>query len=243
MLGVDEEREFAVTGVEDAGKVQSDLVSVCDQMERPVRAESRRPGTAVMVERLREAGMAPPEFHDSLLSFRVCFPNHSLLDPDTLQWVRLVVGERASDAQRRVLAWLRHSGRELDNATYRWLTSVDSRIATRELADLVAAGILERSGSRRWARYRLAAGGADLRQAEIALPPARSRRAPGDRSTELLDLLAREGPMSAKDLAPGTGLSPSAVRHWLHRLKSAGKVRPIGAERAPAVRFVVVKEA
>ena len=49
--------------------------------------------------------------------------------------------------------------------------------------------------------------------------------------------------MSAKDLAPGTGLSPSAVRHWLHRLKGTGKVRPIGAERAPAVRFVVVKEA
>ena len=213
-----------------------------DQAQRRL-CENRGTGIAVMVERLREAGMAPPEFHDSLLSFRVCFPNHSLLDPDTLQWVQALVGDRASDTQRRVLAWLRHSGRDLDNATYRWLTSVDSRIATRELADLVAAGILERSGSRRWARYRLAAGGMNLRQAEIALPPAKGRRARADRSMELLDLLAREGPMSAKDLASRTGLSSSAVRHWLHRLKRAGKVRTIGAEKAPAVRYEVTGEA
>ena len=37
ILGVDEERGFGVTGVADAGRLQSDLASVCDQTEPPLR--------------------------------------------------------------------------------------------------------------------------------------------------------------------------------------------------------------
>lgn len=37
ILGLDEEKDFAATGVENAGKLQSDLASLCDQMEPPLR--------------------------------------------------------------------------------------------------------------------------------------------------------------------------------------------------------------
>jgi ATP-dependent DNA helicase RecG len=37
VLGLDEQNEFAATGVEDVAKVQADLASLCDQMEPPLR--------------------------------------------------------------------------------------------------------------------------------------------------------------------------------------------------------------
>lgn len=37
LLGVDEESQFAVTGVSNPGKIQADLASLCDQMEPPLR--------------------------------------------------------------------------------------------------------------------------------------------------------------------------------------------------------------
>lgn len=37
VLGLDENQEFATVGVANAGKVQADLASLCDQMEPPLR--------------------------------------------------------------------------------------------------------------------------------------------------------------------------------------------------------------
>jgi len=42
-----------------------------------------------------------------------------------------------------------------DNRAYRERTGVDSRIATSELGDLVARGLIQQTGTRRWARYQL----------------------------------------------------------------------------------------
>ena len=69
-------------------------------------------------------------------TFRITFPNHTLLDEDTLHWLERMGGYALTDSQRMGLALARH-GDALTNDSYRRFTNVDSRIATRELGDLV----------------------------------------------------------------------------------------------------------
>lgn len=201
--------------------------------------ENRGTGIAVMIERLREAGMAPPEFEDSLLRFRVRFPNHTLFDADTLAWLDERLGSFGGDSHRRVLAWLRHTSRDLDNDTYRRLSGVDSRVATRELSELVDRGILTRTGTRRWARYGLAKKAPDVRPA-AGREHVNGRAEPADRANALLTVLAAEGPLSRAQLAERLGMSRSAVGYWLRRLRGSGQVvTTTGSTRSRHTQYLV----
>lgn len=185
--------------------------------------ENRGTGIAVMIARLRDAGMGPPEFEDSLMRFRVRFPNHTLFDDETLAWVRATVGERCTDSQRRVLAWFRHAAQDLDNTTYRRLSGVDSRVATRELAELVDLGLLRMTGSRRWARYRLASSPDAARQA-VLLPHPSERTQRADRTEAILSLLRGGSTLTRAEIAEQSGLSVAGAGYWLRRLCAAGRV-------------------
>lgn len=183
---------------------------------RPL-CENRGTGLTAMIEQLRRSGMSPPRFDVNLTRFRVVLPNHTLYDEETLRWLEdLARGEPVSEAQRQALAFARHNG-SLTNGDYCRVTGSDSRVATRELNDLIDWGLLDRSGVGRWSTYALRDGS----------EPRTSPRHRRDRADEIVDLL-RAGPLSAREIGAKLGLSASGVRYWLSRLRRAGRVASSG---------------
>src|ERR1700733_10367305 len=116
--------------------------------------ENRGSGIRSMLDALLTAGMSPPRFEDRISSFIVTFPNHTLLSEETLRWITGLGEHGLTDSQCVVLAILREE-EVLDNRAYRTVTGVDSRVATAELRDLVARELVNQTGTRRWAQYRL----------------------------------------------------------------------------------------
>lgn len=197
---------------------------------RPL-CESRGTGLTAMIEQLRRFGMSPPRFDVNLTRFRVVLPNHTLYDEETLRWLEdLASGEPISEAQRQALAFVRHNG-SLTNGDYCRVTASDSRVATRELNELIDRGLLERTGVGRWSTYA-------LRDRTEPWVLVRHRR---DRADEIVDVLRASGPLPARDIAAKLGLSASGVRYWLSRLRRAGRVKSSGrTPTSPENRYSVV---
>jgi ATP-dependent DNA helicase RecG len=199
---------------------------------RPL-CENRGTGLTAMIEQLRRTGMSPPRFDVSLTRFRVVLPNHSLYDEETLRWLEdLARGEPVSEAQRQALAFARHNG-TLTNGDYCRVAGRDSRVATRELNQLVDRGVLERTGAGRWSTYAL----------RDRAEPGAARRPRRDRADEIVDLLRSAGSLSAREIAAKLGLSASGARHWVSRLRRAGRIRSSArTPTSPETRYVL-KEA
>ncbi|TYP81149.1 ATP-binding protein [Blastococcus xanthinilyticus] len=184
--------------------------------------ENRGSGIKAMYAALRHAGMQLPRFQDSISAFKVTFPNHALLSDTVVQWIG-DLGERdLSDTQIVGLAMLR-GGESLDNATYRKATGIDSRVATKELQDLVTRELVVQSGASRWTTYRLHSRLRDW-PASDATP---KRRAPANRRSEILVAL---GPhtLSKAEVAAIAGLNPKLTGHWLTTLLREGRVERVG---------------
>lgn len=177
-----------------------------------VVCENRGSGIGAMLASLRQAGMSPPHFVDRIATFQVTFPNHTLLDADTLRWLEAVGAFDLSDSQRMALALLKR-GEEVTNASYRQISGLDSRVVTRELGDLVQRGLVAQDGTGRWTSYRLAPA-----------PPAertgRSRRRRADRRGEIVSLLRQAGELSRAEVAERLGVSDPTAGKWLARLRS-----------------------
>jgi ATP-dependent DNA helicase RecG len=196
--------------------------------------ENRGSGIGAMLAALRQAGMSPPQFEDRIATFQVTFPNHTLLDEDTLRWLERAGGGDLTDSQRMGLALMRR-GETLTNSLYRQLTGLDSRIVTRELGDLVSRGLAEQTGTRRWASYRLASRLARLAE-EAERPPARRQRR--DRRPEIQALLRERGELPRAEIARALGLSNAAARKWLAILREEGVVElTTESPRAPGARY------
>lgn len=184
--------------------------------------ENRGSGIRTMVESLRAAGMSVPRFEDKIASFSVTFPNHTLLDDETVAWIQGLGEAGLSDSQHIGLAMLHKSG-TIDNPTYRNATGVDSRVATAELQDLVSRELVEQVGSRRWTEYRLSARGrSDISGSETKLPPR-------DRRKLILDVIDH-GQLSRAEISESTGLNKQVVIHWLRILRKEQQVRTVGTE-------------
>jgi ATP-dependent DNA helicase RecG len=184
--------------------------------------ENRGSGIGAMIHALHRAGLEPPRFEDSVATFRVTFPNASLLDKETLAWLERL-GVSLSETQRLGLALLRR-GHVLDNTLYRQTSGLDSRVATRELGDMVAMGLIEQIGTRHWATYRLAS-------------KATRRR---NRRAEIISVLRRRGDLSRDEIAQELELSGGAVRQWLTILRKEGLVEMTGPARSPTVRYRLI---
>ncbi len=118
--------------------------------------ENRGSGIRAMVSAMREAHLEPPNFEDHRDYFKVIFSNQALLDQEGLEWLNQFAGFPLNSRQRIGLAYL-HKHEQMGNSEYCRLNSVDSVTATRELKGLVDSGLVEMSGTRRWAVYRLIA--------------------------------------------------------------------------------------
>src|SRR5699024_2743649 len=95
--------------------------------------ENRGSGISTMLKSLREAGLNPPEFVDKISLFRVTFPNHTLIGPDVVHWLRGLEAQGLTDSQCHGLAILKN-GDVLNNRSYRSASGLDSRRATAELS-------------------------------------------------------------------------------------------------------------
>lgn len=195
--------------------------------ERFAVCENRGSGIGAMVAALRQAGMTPPVFEDRVATFRVTFPNQTLLDEPTVTWLNGVAGD-LTDSQRMGLAMMRH-GHVLTNSQYRQLLGVDSRVATRELSDLVGRGLVVQKGTRRWATY-------ELRPEVVAV-----RRERKDRREEILRLLHDRGELSADEIAGALKIGDEAVRRWLRILRTERAVElTTKSPRSPRTKYRAV---
>lgn len=195
-----------------------------------VVCENRGSGIGAMLAALRQAGMSPPQFADRIATFQVTFPNHTLLDADTLRWLETVDAFDLTDSQRMALALLRR-GEEVTNASYRQISGLDSRVATRELGDLVQRELIAQDGTGRWTSYRLS-------PAPPTAGPGRSRRRRADRRGEILALLRQSGELSRAEVATRLGVSDPTAGKWLARLRAERAVAlTTGSARDPNARY------
>lgn len=177
-----------------------------------VVCENRGSGIGAMLAALRQVGMSPPHFADRIASFQVTFPNHTLLDAETLQWLEMVGAFDLTDSQRMALALLRR-GEEVTNASYRQISGLDSRVATRELGGLVQRGLVTQDGTGRWTSYHLA-------PITPAAGSRRSRRRRADRRGEIIALLRQSDELTRAEVAERVGVSNETAGKWLARLRT-----------------------
>lgn len=203
--------------------------------------ENRGSGVGAMLASLREAGMSPPVFYDGVATFTVTFPNHTLFDRQTLEWLASVGADNLSDNQRVGLALLRN-GQPLSNEVYRKFNNVDSRVATRELRELVQRGLMRTVNSGRWTTYRLD-GLSDEVQPEFLIEtptPPTPRPALTGPAAEIFDLLKEKGEQSTAEIVAATAIPGSTVRLYLKRMRTAGLVRPTTAKlNSPHTKYRV----
>ncbi len=177
-------------------------------------------GIFTMRRALADAGMEPPEFRDNIATFEVVFPNHTLLDSETLAWMASKGLEGLNGPQLIALALARR-GVQLTNSSFRAATGVaDSREALRLMKDLVDRGVLAMTGTRGTATYGVPAASTPLPLDE-----------PSDPERNILAML-KQGPQTRSELETATGQAKSTVNYHLRRLRDAGKVELVGKERS-----------
>ncbi|MCU7730268.1 putative DNA binding domain-containing protein [Actinoplanes sp. KI2] len=193
--------------------------------------ENRGTGITRILVALGEAGMEPPRFTDDISSFAVEFPNHTLLDEDALTWLASLPVPPLSRSQMTALVIMRN-GAALTNSTFRSSTGVqDSRIATRELKELVDAGVVEQAGTRGSATYQLTT----LARAGSGDDPLHD----GDLTANerhILAALAGE-PRLRAELEQTTGLTKVQVQHALETLRKKGRIVMLGKPRSRSARW------
>jgi ATP-dependent DNA helicase RecG len=198
--------------------------------------EHRGTGIPVMIQALRAADMSPPRFEDGVSTFCVTFPRHSLVDPETLSWLA-GLGEAAqglSRDQRNALVLMK-AGEVMSNARYRQISDADSRVATRELTDLVNRKLAEVVGGGGYTEYVLTA---PVKQADAQSVAQSGQGERADRRPEICRLLGQNGEMSRAALQAKLGLGQSIVSRWLRRMLKDGEIElTTESERSPGAKY------
>lgn len=200
--------------------------------ENRTLCENRGSGIGAMLTGLRRAGLEPPMFENTISAFRILFPNHTLLDEDTLNWLAQVGSPDLTDSQRLALAYTRRND-QITNSEYRRLTNLDSRDVSRELHHLVDLDLLLQSGGGRWNFYELNRG--HTRPAARVSPSQKAGRR--DRMQEIIAVLSVGGSLSRREIAERIGLGPSGTLKWLNQLIQIGVVETMKPRRSKGARY------
>ena len=204
-------------------KLLEDIVTPGDSF---AVCENRGSGMGTILASLRQAGMSPPRFENSVSNFQVTFPNHTLLDEAALKWLEKAGVKDLTDSQRMALALMRQGG-EITNAGYRKIAALDSRVTTRELSLLVEKKLVASSGSGRWTTYRLRGA-----LAPGAPPPLR------ERERAIVALLREKSPLSRAEIDAALKLKPGTTKPWLRSLAERGMVETTGGvKKSPRVKY------
>ena len=195
--------------------------------------ENRGSGIARMLMALTEAGMEPPHFIDDISTFTVEFPNHALLDSEALDWLSTLNVRPLTRAQMTALAMMRN-GVVLTNSSYRASTGIqDSRIATRDLRELVESGVVEQTGTRGTATYQLA----DRQPAGAAPEPLFGGDDDLSANERTVLRLLRSAPHTRNEVEIATSLTKAQVRYALETLRGKGLTSFVGDPRSRTARW------
>jgi len=201
-------------------------------MEDHRLVDNRGTGIAGMIAEMRDAHLEPPRFSDDRSYFRVIFYRHTLLlSGEGIDWLNSVAAALLiSDRQRLALLYLRANER-MTNSDYRRLHRVDSRVAARELQELVTLGAVEMRGVRGGAHY------------VLALPAAMPRRVaepPSSANEQVLAFVGRSGFITNGQCRELLGIaSRERVRRLLGRLVEEGRLQRVGERRGS--RYVLAQ--
>jgi ATP-dependent DNA helicase RecG len=201
---------------------------------RPV-AENRGSGVSLMIDRVREDTGVVPVFTANLDLFRVVIPRSSPVTPEFLGALgRQVDAGRLSSAQLATVA-LARSGYDVDQAVLRRL-GLPSSAARKELADLVALGLLRSRKARDEGPYRLSA---DL-DAVSQQPPL--PQLPGNGTgTKIMAALREVEDASREELQHATGVPRSRLTSVLRELVDLGLVEATAPPRSPNRRYRAIR--
>jgi ATP-dependent DNA helicase RecG len=201
---------------------------------RPV-AENRGSGVSMMIDRVRQDTGVVPLFAANLDQFRVVVPRSSPVTPEFLGSLgRHVDITRLSDTQVAALA-LARSGYDVDQALLRRL-GLPPGSARKELADLVALGLLRSRRARDQGPYRLSV---DLSSGNHAPAPL---QLPGNGlGVRIMTALGEVEDASREELQQATGAARSRLTGVLQELVDLGFVEATAPPRSPNRRYRAVR--
>ena len=193
--------------------------------EPGVLCENRGSGILHMIQSLHKAGMEPPRFRDDRTYFRVTCFNNTLFDAQTVKWLERFVSLDLSERQRYGLAYLKHRG-VLTNLDYCRINGCDSRVATRELTELVSRGLTRSQGTRRWTRYTLV-------EPRAATPTGKR----ADRSQSVLAVFSQDVALTRQEVQQQLNMPRETTLYWLRRLVQDGTIERTAPARSRNVRY------
>jgi ATP-dependent DNA helicase RecG len=204
-------------------------------------------GIREAIEALREAGLRPPRFVDTGLTFSVVISRHTLIGDEDLAWLGAIPhGLDLTSEERAILVSMRHGAAWNNTRVRQEYAPMDSTDARRMLQRLVDTGLVQPHGERGGTYYTIArrhAAAADPKErvdeipsAQPPLPESSERRSPLSRHGAAI-LGALEEPSSVKELVRKTGLTDGQVRYALTNLISAGLVDMLGAQGVRSTRY------
>ena len=202
---------------------------------RPV-AENRGSGVSLMIDRVREDTGVVPIFTANLDQFRVVIPRSSPVTPEFLGLLRRHVDTaRLSDAQVAAMA-LARAGYDIDQAVFRRL-GLPPGAARKELADLVALGLLRSRKARGEGPYRLTA---DFDSDSQPSPPL--FQLPGNGlGIKIMAALREVEDASREELQQATGAARSRLTSVLQELVDLGFVEATAPPRSPNRRYRAIR--
>jgi ATP-dependent DNA helicase RecG len=201
---------------------------------RPV-AENRGSGVSLMIDRVREDTGVVPIFTANLDQFRVIIPRGPLVTPEFLGALgQHVDTARLSDAQIAAIA-LARAGYDIDQAVLRRLGLLPGA-ARKELADLVALGLLRSRKARDEGPYRLSA---DLDSGSQS--PPRPQLPGNGLGTKIMAALREVEDASREELQQATGAARSRLTSVLQELVDLGFVEATAPPRSPNRRYRAIR--
>jgi ATP-dependent DNA helicase RecG len=202
-----------------------------------VVCENRGSGIPTMINVLRRAGMAPPEFQSRITSFTLTIGKHALLNADITAWIEGLDQRGLTSTQHMALALL-SEGRMITNRTLRNL-GLEGRRATFELEDLVGRGLAVRIGERRHARYVLGPVGSSVSVAEGKVA---RRQKMSKREAEIYALFRPGEILTRQDIESRSGLASAMANRILARLVDLGLVIATAPPRSHHRRYQLVTD-
>ena len=201
---------------------------------RPV-AENRGSGVSLMIDRVREDTGVVPIFTANLDQFCVIIPRSSPVTPEFLDALGQHVDiARLSRVQVAAMA-LARSGYDIDPAVLRRL-GLPPGAARRELADLVALGLLGSRKARDEGPYRLSA---DLAYSPQSPPLP---KLPGNGlGAKIMAALREVEDASREELQQATGTARSRLTSALQELIDLGFVEATAAPHSPNRRYRAIR--
>lgn len=177
-------------------------------------AEDAGRGIDVMQDTMSEEMLDPPRFEDHGHRVVVTLPVRSAVAPVERAWIRELEQRGTLEGPDRLVLVHAARGETLTNGKVREVLQTDRSTARDVLKRLRDAGFLHQRGERGGATYHL----------EGSLEPPAGLRLNPDELADLVEDLARKGPVSNSDIRDATGLDRWKVRNLLGALVSEGRL-------------------